>query len=67
MSEGPPISAQELVTLGSLFVGNMGSVELSQVAIRLRKPALLRAELSQPLDAQLYAELSNALTEVRRG
>lgn len=55
------------MTLNTLFAGNMGRVVLTRVALRLRKPELLKMTPDQPLDAALAEILVAARDAVNRG
>ena len=55
------------MTLSTLFAGNMGRVVLTRVALRLRKPELLKMTADQPLDAALVDMLVAARDAVNRG
>jgi hypothetical protein len=55
------------MTLDALFVGNMGRVELTRVAIRLRMPTLLKMRPGETLSPDLCAVLQQALLDIRRG
>ncbi len=54
-------------TLGSIFPGKMGRVKLTQVAIRMRRPDLLKTPLDKNLDGALASSLRSALAEVTKG
>lgn len=55
------------MTINTLFEGNMGRVVLTRVALRLRKPELLKMNVEQPLDAALINLLVAARDAVNRG
>jgi hypothetical protein len=55
------------MTLDSLFTGNMGRVVLTRVAVRLRKPELLKMTASAPLDPAMIDMLIAARDAVKRG
>lgn len=55
------------MTLGELFPGKVGRVELTRVALRLRRPDLLRMKPTAQLDSATQAKLESALNQVRRG
>lgn len=55
------------MTLSQLFPGNVGRVELTRVALRLRRPDLLKMNPNTQLDAATTEKLQAALTQVRRG
>jgi len=55
------------MTLSELFPGNVGRVELTRVALRLRRPDLLRMKPNAQLDADTVNKLQSALAQVRRG
>jgi hypothetical protein len=55
------------MTLGTLFVGNMGRVVLTRVAVRLRKPELLKMRADEPLESSLVEILVAARDAVSRG
>ncbi len=54
------------MTLFKLFPGNTGRVELTRVALRLRRPELLRMKPTSPLDPGLVATLQATLSDLRR-
>lgn len=54
-------------TLAELFPGKLGRMELTRVALRLRRPDLLKMSFDTPLDKTTRATLANALIQVRRG
>lgn len=53
--------------LQELFPGKMGRVELTRVALRLRRADLLKMSPDQELDETTRAALEAALADVRRG
>lgn len=55
------------MTLGELFPGRMGRVVLTRVAIRVRRPDLLKMPPSTALEADLVALLEDAKTHVQKG
>ncbi|MCA9713685.1 MAG: hypothetical protein H6713_13650 [Myxococcales bacterium] len=55
------------MTLSELFPGNMGRVELTRVAVRLRLPTLLTMRVDEHVEPALETRLRQALVEVRRG
>jgi len=55
------------MTIGSIFPGKMGRVELTRVAIRLRMPELLKKSPNEKLEPELADKLKIALTDVRKG
>lgn len=55
------------MTLTQLLPGNMGRVVLTRVALRLRRPDLLRMSCEIPLDPALLDTLLPAIDAVRRG
>lgn len=54
-------------TLDSIFPGKMGRVQLTRVAIRMRRPDLLKKPTNQELDSALASALRAALNDVARG
>lgn len=54
-------------TIGELFPGNMGRVQLTRVALKMRMPALMQMAPHQPLDAVLLTKLTHCLAEVQKG
>ena len=61
--DGDPMNA----TLDSLFPGKMGRVVLTRVAIRLRRPDLLKTPGDQQLDSATISELEAARDLVSHG
>ncbi len=55
------------VTLGSLFPGKMGRVELTRVAIKMRRPDLLKMKPTAALDGKTASDLEAAIAVVRKG
>lgn len=55
------------MTLSELFPGNVGRVELTRVAVRMRRPDLLRMPPTVQLDTATAQQLQAALAQVRRG
>lgn len=55
------------MTINDLFPGKVGRVELTRVAVRMRRPDLLRCPPTRQLDAKTVAILQAAQLEVRRG
>ena len=55
------------MTLTELLPGNMGRVVLTRVALRLRRPDLLKMPIETPLDPALLAALLPAIDAVRKG
>ena len=55
------------MTINALFAGNMGRVVLTRVALRLRKPELLKMTPDQPLEAALVEMLVATRDAVNRG
>ena len=55
------------MTLTQLLPGNMGRVVLTRVALRLRRPDLLKMSVEIPIDPGLLAALLPAIDAVRRG
>lgn len=55
------------MTLTQLLPGNMGRVVLTRVALRLRRPDLLKMSVELPLDAALLATLMPAIDAVKKG
>ena len=55
------------MTLDSLFTGNMGRVVLTRVAVRLRKPELLKMTRTLPLDPAMIEMLLAARDAGNRG
>jgi hypothetical protein len=55
------------MNLCELLPGNMGRVVLTRVALRLRRPDLLKMSDQVPLDAALLATLMTAIAAVRKG
>ena len=54
-------------TLEEMFAGRMGRVVLTRVAIRVRKPEILKMSVSAPLEVALIEELERARREVSGG
>lgn len=54
-------------TLNSLFPGKMGRVVLTRVAIRMRRPDLLKMPGDEPIDSATASELEAARDLVSRG
>lgn len=55
------------MTLDDLFPGKLGRVKLTSVAIKLRKPMLLKQDPSDELPQDLVTALQSALTEISKG
>ncbi len=55
------------MTIGELFPGKVGRVELTRVALRLRRPDLLKMKPTQEIDSATQSKLESALNQVRRG
>lgn len=55
------------MTLTELLPGNVGRVVLTRVALRLRRPDLLKMSVELQLDAALLATLMPAIDAVRKG
>jgi|GEM_PF-1300202 len=55
------------MTLEDLFPGRMGRVVLTRVAIRVRRPDVLKMAPTAHLDDKLAALLTDAKTQVQKG
>ncbi len=55
------------MTLGDLFPGRMGRVELTRVAIRIRRPDLLKKPPTATLDDAVLGLLTAAKAQVKKG
>lgn len=55
------------MNLCQLLPGNMGRVVLTRVALRMRRPDLLKMSDQTPLDPALLALLLPAIDAVRKG
>ncbi len=55
------------MTISELLPGNMGRVVLTRVALRLRRPDLLKMSVAVPLDPALIAMLLPAIEAVKKG
>jgi hypothetical protein len=55
------------MTLTELLPGNMGRVVLTRVALRLRRPDLLKMPVEVQLDPDLLATLMPAIAAVKKG
>lgn len=53
--------------LSALFPGKMGRVMLTRVAIRIRRPELLKLKAESELEPALLATLNQAIVDIRRG
>lgn len=55
------------MTLGELFPGNLGRMELTRVALRIKRADLLKMKPEQVIDEDTHKALVAAIAEVRRG
>lgn len=60
-------SCWKAMTLGELFPGKLGRVQLTRVAVRLRRPDLLKLALDAELEAELLQKLQTAMAAVKEG
>jgi hypothetical protein len=54
-------------TLAELFPGNMGRVQLTRVALKLRMPALMTMSPTAVIEPELLQKLITTLADVRKG
>lgn len=55
------------MTLGELFPGKLGRVQLTRVAVRLRRPDLLKLAPATVLEPELVLKLQQAADAVKGG
>ena len=56
-----------MTTIESLFPGKMGRVMLTRVAIRMRRPELLKMNKTEVLAEELADKVREALAMVKKG
>jgi hypothetical protein len=66
LTSTPYLEAVDM-TLTELLPGNMGRVVLTRVALRLRRPDLLKMPVEIQLDPDLLATLMPAIAAVKKG
>lgn len=54
-------------TIAELFPGNMGRVQLTRVALKIRMPALMTMPPHEVIEPGLLQKITSALADVKKG